>query len=384
MRSVALLRHRGYELPALKETMLRGLDGIGFPLPSFRGARVVLKPNLLSASRPQSAVVTHPHFFRAAAEIVIDHGGRPVLAESPAVASLGSALKAAGYAPVLKDLGIPVADLSETGKLSYPAGRRMKSFEIARAFFDADMVVNLPKFKTHGLTYITAAVKNLFGAVPGLRKSRMHLKFPEKDDFSALILDLYGAFLNGFDPPRTMVHIMDAIVAMEGDGPGSAGRPRAMNAVIAGLDALAVDWVAVQVSGLDIRLCATLTEGFQRGLGISSGEEVTVVGERIEDMRLRDFRAPQKPGATRFLQVPLIRRIMKDLFTDRPVPVAGPCTLCYQCRQICPAQAIGMAEEGEKIPRFDYGACIRCLCCLEVCPEAAISLKKGRLQWMMR
>ncbi len=384
MTSVSLLRCRGYELPALKETMLRGLHDIGFPLPSFRGARVVLKPNLLSAARPQSAVVTHPHFFRAAAEIVIDHGGRPILAESPAVVSLGNALKAAGYAPVLKDLGIPVADLSETGKLSYPGGRRMRSFEIARAFFDADMIVNLPKFKTHGLTYITAAMKNLFGAVPGLRKSQMHLKFPEKDDFSGFILDLYGAFLNGFDPPRTMVHLMDAIVAMEGDGPGSAGRPRTMSAVIVGLDALAVDWVGVQVSGLDIRLCTTLTEGFRRGFGISSGEEIQLIGERIEDMRVGDFRAPQKPGATRFLQVPLIRRIMKDLFTDRPVPVAGRCTLCYQCREICPAQAIGRAEEGEEIPRFDYGACIRCLCCLEVCPKAAISLKKGRLQWMMR
>ena len=384
MTSVALLRCRGYELPVLKEAMLHGLDDIGFSVSSFRGARVVLKPNLLSAARPQSAVVTHPHFFRAAAEIVIDHGGRPVLAESPAVASLGNALKAAGYAPVLKDLGIPVADLSETGKLSYPGGRRMKSFEIARAFFDADTIVNLPKFKTHGLTYITAAVKNLFGAVPGMRKSQMHLKFPEKNEFSGFILDLYGAFLNGFDPPRTMVHLMDAIVAMEGEGPGSAGRPRPMNTIVAGLDALAVDWVGVQVSGLDIRLCTTLTEGFQRGFGISSGEEVRVVGERIADMRVRDFRPPQRAGATRLLKVPLIHRIMKDLFTDRPVPAAGRCTLCYQCMEICPAQAIGRAEEGEEIPRFDYGACIRCLCCLEVCPKAAISLEKGRLQWMMR
>ncbi|MFY9167537.1 MAG: DUF362 domain-containing protein [Desulfomonilia bacterium] len=384
MKRVALLRHRGYELPALKETILRGLDGIGFSLTSFRGARVVLKPNLLSASLPQSAVVTHPHFFRAAAEIVIDHGGKPVLAESPAVSSLGNALKTAEYAPVIKELGIPVADLSEIGKLSYPAGRRMKSFEITRAFFDADMIVNLPKFKTHGLTYITAAVKNLFGAVPGLRKSQMHLKFPEKDDFCSFILDLYGAFLNGFDPPKTMVHIMDAIIAMEGEGPGTTGRPRAMNAVIAGLDALAVDWVAVQVSGLDIRLCTTLTEGFQRGFGITSGEEVGVVGETIEEMRVHDFREPQKPGATRFLRVPLIHRAMKNLFTDRPVPVAGRCTLCYQCMQICPAHAIGRAEAGERTPRFDKSACIRCLCCLEVCPEEAISLNKGPLRWMMQ
>lgn len=109
-----------------------------------------------------------------------------------------------------------------------------------------------------------------------------------------------------------------------------------------------------------------------------------VVGETIEEMRVHDFREPQKPGATRFLRVPLIHRAMKNLFTDRPVPVAGRCTLCYQCMQICPAHAIGRAEAGERTPRFDKSACIRCLCCLEVCPEEAISLNKGPLRWMMQ
>jgi len=384
MSEVALLRRRGYELRSLKETILNGLRGVRFPLGSLRCAKVVLKPNLLSASRPRSAVVTHPRFFQAAAEIVLDHGGRPVLAESPAVVSLKSALKSAGYEPVLKALGIPTADMSETGKLSYPGGRMVKYFEISRAFFDADLIVNLPKFKTHGLTYVTAAVKNLFGAVPGMRKSQMHLKFPEKDDFSAFIVDLYGAFVHGFDPPKTLVHIMDAVIAMEGDGPGSSGRPRAMNAVIVGRDALAVDWVGVQVSGLDERLCAVLTEGFERKVGIASPDEIAVIGENIQDMRLNDFLPPERPGAVRFLRVPLVHKVMRNLFTGRPVPFDGRCTLCYQCREICPAQAISTAEEGGRVPRFDYDKCIRCLCCLEVCPQAAISLRKGGFQWMIR
>lgn len=384
MTDVALLQCRGYELPALREKILDGFEHIGFPPGSFRGARVVLKPNLLSASRPQSAVVTHPHFFQAVSEIVLDHGGKPMLAESPAIASLKSALHAAGYDPVLKRLGIPVADMSAVGKLSWPGGRRMKYFELAQAFFDADIIVNLPKFKTHGLTYVTAAVKNLFGAMPGMRKSQMHLKFPEKEDFSGFILDLYGAFLHGFDPPKTLLHIMDAVIAMEGDGPGSAGRPRPMHAVIIGSDALAVDWVGLQVSGLQEGLCAIVTEGFRRNLGVSSGSEITVVGQKIEDMRIRDFLPPQGAGVTRFLKVPVIRKVMKDLFTGRPVPVDERCTLCYQCREICPVQAIGMAEEGKRVPRFDYGKCIRCFCCLEICPRAAISLRHGRLQWMMK
>ncbi|HOD71203.1 MAG TPA: DUF362 domain-containing protein [Deltaproteobacteria bacterium] len=384
MTDVALLQCRGYDLETLREKMAEGLGLTGFPLETFRGARVVVKPNLLSASQPQSAVVTHPQFFQAACEIVLDHGGRPILAESPAVASLRSALRAAGYVPVLKRLGIEAADMSAVRKLSWPGARVMKHFEIAQAFFDADVILNLPKFKTHNLTYITAATKNLFGAVPGMRKSQMHIKFPGKDDFSGFILDLYGAFLHGFDPPKTILHIMDAVIAMEGDGPGSLGRPRPMNAIIVGGDALAVDWVGLQVSGLRVRLCTTVTEGFRRNLGVSSEQEISVKGEKIEDLRVQNFLPPKSAPMIRLLERPAIRRMAKGLFTGRPVPKDGRCMLCYQCREICPAQAIGTAEEGKRVPRFDYGACIRCYCCMEICPKGAISLKKGGLQWMMR
>lgn len=384
MADVALLRCRGYDPEEIKARIVQGLESIRFNLGEFRDARVVLKPNLLSASRPGSAVVTHPQFFRAAAEIVLDNGARPVLAESPAVVSLKTALRAAGYDPVLKHLGIPVADMTQVEKLPCPQGRRVKLFEVARAFFEADLVLNLPKFKTHGLTYVTAAVKNLFGAMPGMRKSQMHLKFPEKEGFSEFLLDLYSALLEGFDPPRKLLHVMDGIVAMEGNGPGSTGTPRPMHAILAGRDALAVDWVAVQVSGLDEARCPMLVQGFGRGLGISSPNEIVVKGERIEDMRIHGFVPPDRIGATRLLKAPVIRRLVRDLFTGRPAPVDARCTLCYQCRDVCPAGAISEAEEGKEVPRFDYGACIRCLCCQEVCPQGAISLKKGRLQWMIR
>ncbi|MFY9398600.1 MAG: DUF362 domain-containing protein [Desulfomonilia bacterium] len=384
MADVALLKCRGYDPQEIKDHIVRGLEIINFPLERFNGARVVLKPNLLSASRPDSAVVTHPQFFRAAAELVIDHGARPMLAESPAVSSLRSAIRAAGYDPVLKHLGIPVADMIEVERLPCPQRRKTKLFEVGRAFFEAELIVNLPKFKTHGLTYVSGAVKNLFGAMPGMRKSQMHLKFPEGEDFSEFLLDLYSAFLEGFDPPRTLIHIMDGILAMEGNGPGSTGTPRPMHAIVMGEDALAVDWVAVEVSGLDALRCPTLVQGFRRGLGISSPGEIAVKGERIEDMRVHGFVPPDRVGPTRLLRAPAVRRLVRDLFAGRPAPVDTRCTLCYQCRDICPAGAIGEAEEGKKVPRFDYGACIRCLCCQEICPQGAISLKKGRLQWMIR
>lgn len=383
MIEVALLRCERYSVPELKKVIHEGIDAVGFPLRSFRGARVALKPNLLSASGPESGIVTHPRFFEAAAEIVIDYGGRPVLVESPAVASLKSAIRKAGYDEVLGRLNIGVADVSAVAKISYPEALKFKTFEIIQAFLDADLIVNLPKFKTHGLTYVTAAVKNLFGAVPGMRKSQMHLKCPDREDFSGMILDLYGAFLHGFNPPKALLHVMDAVTALEGDGPGSGGRPRAMNAVVVGTDAVAVDWVATRVSGLDVRLSPMLVQGFRRGFGVSSEREIEVLGGKIEEMRVHGFIPPKGAGATGMLGIPVIQKTLKRLFTPRPVPVEGRCTLCLRCRTICPAHAIAEGETGQSVPDFDYGKCIRCYCCMEVCPEDAVSLRKGRLQRLL-
>lgn len=383
MTQVALLRCGEYSLPELKEIIHEGMDMIGFSLRSFRSARVALKPNLLSASGPDSGIVTHPHFFEAAAELVIDYGGRPMLVESPAVASLSSAIRKAGYEEVLRRLKVEVADISAVARISNLDAWKFKTFEIAEAFFNADLIVNLPKFKTHGLTYVTAAVKNLFGAVPGMRKSQMHLKCPDSEEFSGMILDLYGAFLHGFNPSKTILHVMDGITALEGDGPGAGGKPRAMNAVVIGTDAIAVDWVATRVSGLDVRLSPILMQGFRRGFGLSSDRDIEVLGEKIEEMRVHGFIPPKGPGATGMLGIPAIQKPLKRLFTPRPVPVGERCSMCLRCRAICPAEAIAEAETGENVPRFDYGKCIRCYCCMEVCPENAISLRKGALQRLL-
>ncbi len=380
MADVALIRCEDYELSRLKVLFSEGLRDIGFSMEAFRNMKTVLKPNLLSAAAPESAVITHPVFFRAAAELVMDHGGRPVLAESPAVATLDSALKASGYDAVVKDLGIEVADGTRIARIRYEDAQRFRMFDIAETYVDAGIIVNLPKFKTHGLTFITASVKNLFGAIPGLRKSQMHMRVPDPDDFCDAILDLYGAFLHGFNPPKTFIHLMDAVIAMEGDGPGTSGTPRKMNAVIIGQDALAVDWVATQVSGLPTGLSPILSAGFKRDLGISSETEIRILGRTIDEMRLHGFRPSSGPGMTGIMRMPFMKRLAQWLFIGRPVPHADRCTLCRQCEKICPAHAISKAGKGGKVPVFDYGVCIRCLCCMEACTYDAISVNKGLLE----
>ena len=153
------------------------------------------------------------------------------------------------YKEIVQTEQVEVADPAVTETLQFEDSRTLKSIIISKAFFDADIIINLPKFKTHGLTYITGAVKNYFGAIPGLRKSKMHIKLPAPLDFTQFLLDLYGAILKGFPKPKTVLNIMDAVVAMEGEGPGTGGKPFPLNLIITGHDAVAVDLAAVKAAG---------------------------------------------------------------------------------------------------------------------------------------
>jgi len=384
MTEIALLECRDYDEKALKAVIKDGLARIGFDLGRFQGLRVGLKPNLLMAARPEKAVTTHPLFFRAVAEIVLENGGVPVLTECHGFGPFKTILNAAGYADVIKALGLEVGRMEEVAPLHYPQAKLIKRMEISKAFFDVDMVVSLPKFKTHGFTYISGAVKNLFGTIPGLRKASMHLRFPEPDLFSEWLLDLNGALLFGFDKPRKIIHIMDAIVGQEGEGPGPSGTPRRLNAVIIGEDPVAVDYVAAGVAGLDYKKIPTIMLGFKRDFAVSSPEEIFVVGRSIGDLRISNFKPTKSSVSSHFLRGWLVSSAVKNIFIEKPWPNAEKCTLCYKCLAVCPAGAISRARDSEKIPRYDYKKCIRCYCCIEFCPEAAVSLKKNVLQKIWR
>ena len=264
MTTVALLQCTRYDDALLRRTIMDGLDMAGFDYGCLRHARVALKPNLLMAAAIEKAVVTHPAFFRAVARIVIEHGGHPVLVESPGFGSLESVIRQVGYAEVAKDLGIEIADMGPTMILHDDHARVFKRIEIAKALDGVDMILNLPKFKTHGLTYVTGAVKNLFGTIPGLKKSHMHMRCPKGPAFSEWLLDLYGALLSGFERPKPIFTIMDAVIGQEGEGPGPSGTPRAIGAVIVGPDPVAVDYVATSVVGLDYKKVDTIIRGFER------------------------------------------------------------------------------------------------------------------------
>ena len=160
-------------------------------------------------------------------------------------------------------------------------GIKYKSFHVAEDIIKADFIFNLPKLKTHTLTYFTGAVKNLFGSIHGLEKSKWHIKADNSHEFMSFLLDLYGSF-SDLKHGR-IFNIMDGIIGLEGEGPGKGGSPVLSKAVIAGFDAIAVDTIAIQVAGLDINKAYMCIEGEKRGLGISSPEKIKIIGAALTD-----------------------------------------------------------------------------------------------------
>ena len=383
MTRVALLKCGAYDPLVIREKMVEALNLLGLGPGIFEGKRVVIKPNLLSAAAAEKSVVTHPEFFRAALRMVRDHGGIAILCESPAFQPLAKVMKKTGYDRIVEEEGCEVADPRATDILFYDSPCRYKRFEISSAVFDADLILNLPKFKTHGLTYITGALKNLFGLIYGLNKSQWHLKARSKEEFSEFLLDYYSALLKGFEKPKVFIHLMDAVIGLEGEGPGAAGTPRKIGAILAGQDAVSVDAVATRVVGLRLEEVLTVTLGEKRGLGTGALETIDVRGESLDVFQIRAYIPSNASGRSPVSRWPLNTKTLKNLLVEKPVPSRERCTLCYQCKAICPGGAIAASQSESGVPLYDYDRCIRCYCCMEICPEAAIALKRGKLQWLV-
>jgi len=363
---VSLTRCDDYSLEEVYKKVGQAVDLLG-GIGKFvsKGEGVLIKPNMLSAKPPKKAVQTHPAVVEATVRLVVDAGGVPMIGDSPAIGSLASCLSKGEFLPVIEKYNVKVLKFDEPVTLNNPEGM-FKSFKVAREITEVDKIINVPKLKTHGQMVMTMAVKNLFGAVVGARKTQWHLKVgnhPEK--FARMLLDLHYLI-------NPALSIMDAITAMEGNGPGS-GDPVDLGLIFAGSDASAVDAVAARVVGLDPSLLYTLAVAKREGMGVADFVDVKVVGERVEEVSVDGFKFP--PTGPILGGVPsVISRIARRTLTPRPVVDHDACIVCGQCIEICSAKAI---TESDGRINIDYNKCIRCFCCQEICPEGAIQIRTG-------
>ncbi len=371
---VALVRCPDYGAPVLGDAIERVLASLGGLGASVRpGDRVLLKVNLLLGLPPERAVTTQPEVLEAVVRMVQDLGGKPIVGDSPGgshtAATYRGALSRAGLLQVAERTGAEVACFDEdTVEAPSPEGRVFRRFRVARVVVESDVIVQLPRLKTHELTGLTAAVKGCYGYLPGLDKIRYHLH-ARRDPrlFADLLLDVHG-----IRPPT--LTILDAVVAMEGQGP-SAGRPRRLGLLLAGASAPALDAVATRIVGMSPERVTTLAAAEARGLGPVSPDAVDVVGERLEDVAVADF---VPPSTARIAPAPSWAASLAERWVSaRPVIDPDLCARCGRCAEACPPGAMAWAK-GE-VPRIDDRECIRCWCCQEICPEQAIRVARPRI-----
>lgn len=373
--TVAVVRCDDYTPETVDAAVRRAIDLIGgigrFVAP---GERVLLKPNLLQGQEPERCVTTHPAVVAAVARLLVEHGCRVVVGDSPGAgivyneANLRRGYSRSGFTAVAEETGATLNYDTGSETVSFPEGEAVKQFPIITPAVRADAIVVVSKVKTHMWTRMTGAAKNLFGLIPGLEKPVYHFRFQDEYAFGRMLVDL-----NECMKPR--LQVVDAVVGMEGDGP-QAGSPRTIGVILAGSDYAAVDTVLARLIGMDPLEIGSTRSAVERGL--LDPESIRTVGDDPAEFAVPDFRKPStyaggRTGVWRRVVQAVVRRFGRT-YAPRPGVIAPSCIGCGKCERICPVQAVTIAEGRATI---NLARCIRCYCCHEICTEHAIGLSRS-------
>jgi len=367
---VAIARCEDYTQEKVDKNLKQCLQHLG-GMKSFvkKDNKVLLKINQLYGKAPEHAVTTHPALVRAVTREIRNAGGIPSVGDSPSILSLERVAARTGILKLCREMKVPLVELDRPVTRSLPDGKVIKSFQVSARLSKFDVIINIPKLKTHALTGLTCAVKNLFGCIPGKIKGEYHLRLQESEPFSGMLLDLHELI-------RPQLTIVDAVTAMEGQGPG-AGTPREVGLILASTDGIAADTIAAKIVGMKEKEVVTILVAKKRHIPEVDLERIHVLGVPIEQAKIKGFKRSR--SMMRFVPS-FLKTTMKNVFTARPYCLKERCVSCGHCKDICPAGAI---EYVNKKPRFDYDKCIRCYCCHEICPQKAIQLKRGLLARIM-
>ena len=331
---------------------------------------MALKPNLVKKKHPLEAASTHPSIIENLSILIKEAGGIVTIVESPG--GLFSTLLLKGvysFCEIEKAANDSGASLNFNLKeveIDNPNGKYLKKVTIVKALTDADLIINVPKLKTHGQMVYTGAVKNMFGAVPGELKAEYHYRLSEYDQFADALIDIYLSV-------KPSLNIMDAIVGMDGEGPTS-GNPKNIGVIIAGENGFEVDFTALNVINARPEDVPITKQGMARNLCPCKLDDIDIVGEKIDDVSIKNFDIPQLAtlNSIAFLNKGVLKFLVKKL-KPKPKFHYNMCIGCGECQHVCPAQVISM---NDKRPQIDLSGCISCFCCQELCPQKAVYIKR--------
>lgn len=377
---VVLARCGSYDPDTLAGALAASIAALHLEADFFRGKRVLLKPNLVLAKKPESAATTHPAMIRALADILFDAGAASVvLADSP-----GGPFSAAALGHVYRVCGMEGADprvkLNDdfTFRSVRTDGVKLKVFRMISAAMDADVIVDVCKFKSHSLTGMSCAVKNLFGLIPGVEKFEMHNAFPLLTDFSEMLTDLCEAVVR----EKPFLAVCDGILSMEGNGP-THGTPVETGFLLCSRDPFALDVTAEHMMGRDGTVLY-LDAAARRGLVSRDWRDAALLdadGKPVSDPPVFPLARPDAEAGSFLRNLPnFMGGRFTKLFEPRPRITNAKCVGCGKCFESCPRHTIRMVVGGKKKKaRIDPERCIRCWCCQELCPIGAVGVRQNLL-----
>ena len=355
--------------PALRR-LINQIDGLGFVKP---GMKIGIKVNLIAALKPERAATTHFELVCALCDLIREKGATPIVGDSPGGAYNAAALRivyrATGMSEALQHGGFLNDNFSQK-EARFEDAKEAKTFAYTAWLDDVDAIINFAKLKTHGMMGMTAAVKNLFGAVPGSIKPEYHFRFPSEERFAGMLIDLNEYF-------KPQLNLIDAVIGMEGNGP-TAGTPRSIGALIASRSPYCADLLAAKLIGISDAEAPTLRVSKSMGLCPDSVESLEILGD-FAPFVIEDYGLIKNRRGLEVLTTPktaagrLLAKSLRSLLAPKPVVLKKVCVQCKKCAEVCPAGAITVAPKPAKI---DRSKCIRCFCCQEFCPKGAIEVHR--------
>ncbi|GCL35853.1 hypothetical protein SR1949_09530 [Sphaerospermopsis reniformis] len=303
--AVSLIRAKSYEQEALRESLTTLLEPLG-GIAAFvkRGDRVLLKPNLLTGSRPTKECTTRPELVRAVAEMVMEVGGKPFLGDSPAFGSAKGVATANGLLPILEELNIPIVEFH--GKRYQTVNDDFNHLLLSKEAMEADVIINLPKVKSHMQLTVTLGVKNLFGCVPGKMKAWWHFEAgKDTTRFGEMLVETARAI----NPNLT---ILDGIVGHEGNGP-SGGEPRDLGVLAASDNVFALDRAMLEILKVDPLQVPTIAASQRLGI-CPELSEIDFPNLTPELLQIEDWRLPDNLMPIDFAMPRVIKSTFRHLY----------------------------------------------------------------------
>jgi len=373
--TVSIARCESYDPKSVKEALLAALSpihGLDWVTP---GMKIAIKANLMMRVKPEKAATVHPEVATALCELLIERGASVVLGDSPggpfSAVYLTSVYSGTGMRQIL-ETGAQLNEDFSIIDVADPNAVAAKEFQITNYLVEADAIIDLCKIKTHGLMAYTGACKNLFGAIPGLRKSEYHYRYNTHEMFANMLVDVC-------EWCKPKLSIADAVMTMEGNGP-SGGNPRFMGAVLASFSPHALDLAGAHLMNLSVDDVPTLKAACTRGLVAQDVSALTVFGD-LESFVIPDFQLTPKHDVTLWgTKNEALAKVLSGMFASRPEINRAKCIGCGECKKVCPAKAIRMDQKRAII---DTKKCIRCFCCQEFCPQGIITIHRPAVARML-